>query len=451
MARAVPSYRPKETRVREAVEVSLGFNKKVAQEEARRCPQCAVATCLPGCPLGIDIPGFIRLLREGDTNGALERIRKDNPFAAICGRVCPAPCEESCVFHADGNPIAVRELERFAADHGALKPEKMQAAAGSKKVAVIGSGPAGMSAAYYLAKSNLSVTIFEAAHLPGGILCYGIPEFRLPQKVLDDEFRRLKLLGVEVRTDAVFGRTLMLDEIFMSGFSAVLLAIGAGLPRFSELNGMSLSGVYYDSEFLNRAQSIGKEKALDFAIRQGMPAPKTVVVGRGPSAFDAARFASRLGSEVTVVLDGFEEEAGVGADILQESREEGVGMLSMQAVEMTGDGNGYVAGVKCRKLDIVEGEKGLRLELSKEDPVVLEAQCVIMANGHRPGGFLRQYLPHLKWEAGGFLWTDGQTGMTSVDKVFGCGSVAGAGETLLASLVSGKAVARKIADHLGRS
>ena len=231
MGKPNPAYQPKEARVRNLREVSLGFNKKIAQDEARRCPQCAVATCLPGCPLGIDIPGFIRLLREGDTVLALERIKKENPFPAICGRICPAPCEEACVFHADGQPIAIRALERFAADFGASKPEKPASAPRGKKVAIIGSGPAGMSAAYYLAKTNFSVTIFEAAHEPGGLLRYAIPEFRLPQKVLDEQFSQLKSLGVEIQTDVVFGRTLMIDELFMRGFSAVLLATGASLPR----------------------------------------------------------------------------------------------------------------------------------------------------------------------------------------------------------------------------
>ncbi|MDE2027258.1 MAG: FAD-dependent oxidoreductase, partial [Candidatus Omnitrophica bacterium] len=301
MGRAAPSQQPKESRVRRVSEVSLGFNKKIAQDEARRCPQCATATCLPACPLGIDIPGFIRLLREGDTSGALEKIRQQNPYPAICGRVCPAPCERSCVFQADGNPIAIRSLERFAADHGSKKgtaPKIVSPQA--KKVAVIGSGPAGMTAADYLAQSGLGVTIFEAAHRPGGLLRYGIPEFRLPQRILDEQFAQLKLMGVDIQTDMVLGRTLMIDEIFMRGFSAVLLAMGKSLPRFSELSGSGLAGVYYDTEFLHLLQAVDKEGALDLGRRQKMATPKTVVVGRGPSAFDAGRLALRLGSEVQV-------------------------------------------------------------------------------------------------------------------------------------------------------
>ena len=429
----------------------MGFNKKIAQDESRRCPQCAVATCLPGCPLGIDIPGFIRLLREGDTVLALERIKKENPFPAICGRICPAPCEEACVFYADGNPISIRTLERFAADFGTSKAEKSSLSPRGKKVAIIGSGPAGMSAAYYLAKSNLSVTILEAAHEPGGLLRYAIPEFRLPQKILDEQFSILKLLGVEIQTDVVFGRTMMIDELFMQGFSAVLLATGASLPLFYDLPGSSLAGVYYDKEFLFRLHAVNKEDALAEASKQKIAATKTVVIGCGPAAFDAARLSLRLGSEVQVIFEGFEEEAGVDQEMLKESREEGIEIHSMKALEIIGDDRGFATGVKCHQLDIVEEKDGLRLEPSSEEPIILEAQTVIIANGQRPGDFLKQVLPQLKWDGDGSLWADAQTGMTSVEKVFGCGSVMTAGGSVVEAIAGGKAAAQKIIQYLGQS
>jgi len=407
-----------------------------------------VATCLPACPLGIDIPGFIRLLREGDAAAALERIKKQNPFPAICGRICPAPCERSCVFYAEGSPIAIRELERFASDFGAVKPEKQAVPVGAKKIAVIGSGPAGMSAAYYLAKSNFGVTIFEAGHEPGGLLRYGVPEFRLPQKVLDDQFAQLKLLGVEVETDAVFGRNLMMDEIFMRGFAAILLATGAGLPRFNDLPGSSLGGVYYDMEFLSRLQITGKEDACHQGRQQMLSSAKTVVIGRGPSAFDAARLAVRLGSKTQVVFEGFEEQADVAAEILQQSREEDVEMHSMRALEIMGNEAGFVTGVKCHPLDIVEDEGGLRLQPSSEGPMVLEANTVVIANGHRPGGFLKQYLPQLKWNADGSLWTDIQTGMSSMEKVFGCGDVASGKGAVVDAIAGGRSAAQNIIQYL---
>jgi glutamate synthase (NADPH/NADH) small chain len=414
----------------------LGLSKKIAQDEARRCPQCAVATCLPGCPLGIDIPGFIRFLREGDTGLALERIKKENPFPAICGRICPAPCEEACIFYADGHPISIRALERFASDFGASKPSKATVVPRGKKVAIIGSGPSGMSAAYYLAKMNLGVTIFEAAHEPGGLLRYAIPEFRLPQKVLEEQFSLLKSLGVEIRTDVVLGRTLMIDELFMGGFSAVLLAVGASLPLFRDLPGSSLAGVYYDMEFLYRLHAAHKEDALHQARKQMLSTAKTVVVGRGPAAFDAARLSLRLGSETYMVFEGPEEQAGVDDDVLKESREEGLQIHSMRVLEIVGDDHGFAQGVKCRKLD--------------EEPVVLEARTVIIANGHRPNNFLKQALPQLKWGEDGSLWSNEQTGMTSMEKVFGAGSVMTAGGSVVGAIAGGKAVAQKIIQYLNK-
>ncbi len=426
----------------------MGLNKKIAQDEARRCPQCATATCLPACPLGIDIPGFIRLLREGDTVLALQRIKKENPFPDICGRICPAPCEEACVFHAEGAPIAIRELERFAADFGHTKPEKASFLARDKKVAIIGSGPAGMSAAYFLAKMNLSVTIFEAGHQPGGFLRYAIPEFRLPQKVLDEQFSQLQLMGVEIQTDAVFGRTLMIDELFMRGFSAVLLATGASLPRFNDLPGSGLAGVYYDVEFLQRVQAVTKENPLPAARQQSIPAAKTVIIGSGPAAFDAARVCLRLGSDTQIIFEGFEEQAGVPADILKESREEGLELHAWQPLEIMGDENGFVKGVKCRKLDIIEGVQGLSLGPSMDAPILLEAQTVIMAHGLRPNDFLKQSLPQLKWDEDGSLWADAQSGMTSMEKIFACGNVVTSEGSVVEAIASGKAAAQKIIQYL---
>lgn len=403
---------------------------------------------MPACPLGVDIPGFIRLLREGDASLALERIKKENPFPAICGRVCPAPCEEACVLNADGQTISIRTLERFAADFGQLKPEKPSSLTKGKQVAIIGSGPGGMSAAYYLAKMNFSVTIFEASHEPGGLLRFAIPAFRLPQRVIDEQFAQLKLLGVEVQTDVVLGRTLMLEEILMRGFSAVLLATGASLPVYSALPGNGLSGIFYASEFLFRLQSDDKENINQEFQGYMMRGPKILVLGSGPAALDAARLGVRLGKEVGMVFDGFEEEIGVGQEILKECKEEGVQINSMRAVEFIGDANGFVRGVKCHPLEIVEEKEGLRLEPSVETPVVLEAQTVILANGVRPNEFLKQYLPQLQWDEDGSLWADIQTGMTSIEKVFACGSLVTNGGSVVDAIAGGKLAAQKVFQYL---
>ena len=436
MGKQTPSCQPKEVRVRGLREVSLGFSKKITQDEARRCPQCAVATCLAGCPLGIDIPGFIRFLREGDNLSAWERIRQDNPFPDICGRICPAPCERACIFHADGVPIAIRELERFAADGAPSKLERpVSLSTGAKRVAIIGCGPAGLSAAYYLARANFSVTVFEAAHEPGGILRYGIPEFRLPQKIVQNQVARLKSLGVDIQTDVVFGRTLMVDEIFMQGFSALLMATGASLPVFSNLPGSNLGHVYYDTEFLSGLQNINKEDILQRAAREnrGFPA-NTVILGGGYAAFDAARLSLRLGSQVDLVFAGLEEQLGVSDEILKESSQEGLRVHCMQALEIMGDDNGFVRGVQCHKLDMVETPKGLKLQVSDQQPVVLEAQCVVIANGHTCGHFLKSYL--LK------------AGQAGTDKVFACGQAVTAEGSVADAIASGKSVAQKMIEYL---
>jgi glutamate synthase (NADPH/NADH) small chain len=383
--------------------------------------------------LGIDIVGFIRFLREGDVLAALERIKKDNPFPEICGRICPAPCEQACVFYAEGAPIAIRELERFAADAGPLKSEKQATtSAGSKKVAIIGCGPAGMCAAYYLVRANFSVTVFEAAAQTGGVLRYLIPEFRLPQKVLDEQISRLKALGVEIRTNEILGRTISIDEIFMKGFSAVLLATGAALPRFSSLPGSDLSHVYYDVEFLSGWQHINKHDVLHRAAKEkGVPA-RTVVLGHGPAAFDAARMSLRLGSQVDLVFAGLEEQLGVSDEVIKESAQEGLSVHCLQAVEIVGDDHGFVRGVKCLKLDMVEGEHGLKLQASDEAPAILEAQCVIIANGYRAGDSLK---------------IDPRTGMTSKERIFACGSVVKSGS--VAEVMAGaKVAAQKIIQYL---
>ena len=236
---------PEQKRTKNFNEVSLGYPKKLAVEEARRCPQCSDPVCMKGCPIGIDIPGFIRHLREGNVSEAYDRIREANPLPSVCGRICSAPCEAACILTEENAPIGIRALERYAADFGRSRSASKTAGQRGKKIAVIGSGPAGLAAAWELARQGFAVTIFESLDRAGGVLRYGIPDFRIPRKVIDGEINEILALGVELRTNAFIGQTMTLAELLEEGYSAVLVATGAGVPKFMELAGANLGGVYY--------------------------------------------------------------------------------------------------------------------------------------------------------------------------------------------------------------
>jgi len=429
-------------------EVLLGFDKKQNLSESRRCPQCAQPVCLPGCPLGIDIPGFIRLLREDDAAGALERIRLENPFPAVCGRICPAPCERSCVFHEEGSPIGIRALERYAADFGRAKLHKENVTAGKAKIAIIGAGPAGLSAAYFLARAGHGVTIFEAMNEPGGLLRYGVPEFRLPQKVLDGQIAAITAMGVRLVTNAFVGSTISVAEIFAQGNAALLLTVGAGLPDLAGIPGNNLAGVYYAEEFLMRAQSEGKIPPS--AAGAGLvPGATTAVIGAGPSALDAARLAARLDQQVDLIFGGMEEQMGVEAADLSAALKEGVRLHApVEALGIQADPQGFAAGVSCRRLEVVEKEGRLSLGPASDAQELIEASTVILSNGRRPNPFLRGPLPQLKWNEDGTLWTDPQTGLTSMEKVFAAGNITTGAGPVVDAIAGGKSAAKKIMEFL---
>ncbi len=416
----------------------MGLGKKISQDNARRCPQCAVATCNTGCPLGVDIPGFIRLLREGDSQGALAIILQQNPFPALCGRVCAAPCETACIFHAEGNPITIRELERYAADHGAVKNVKRTVLAKTgRKVAVIGSGPGGLTAAYQLALSGVEVTIFEATAHPGGALRFLIPEFRLPQQVVDDIITQVKHLGVQIQTNTLFGRTITLAEIFMRGFDAVVLSVGSSMPKFQNIVGSQLAGVYYHAEFLSRLQQATKLDVMHQAnmLIKGI---STVIIGNDETIFDSARISRRLGQTVTVCWTGNEEKLAALSRIVSQAQEEGVMIKEGVAlVRLVADEEGYVKTVVLK--DLIENVD-----------IELDSQTVILANGQQPNNFIRQHLPQLKFNDDGTIWVDKQTGMTSVEKVFACGSIVTGVSSMVESMSDAKHVAIDIKNYLER-
>ncbi len=423
----------------------MGFHKKISADEAHRCPQCAQPTCLPGCPLGIDIPGFIRFLKEGDADSALERIKKDNPFPAICGRICPAPCEKACIFSDEGSPIAIRALERYASDFGRSKVEAGHARpaptvpsgpvqgknALSKKIAIIGSGPSAMTAAWVLLKKGFNVVMFEATDQPGGILRYGIPEFRLPQKILDLQFEELKAQGLELHTNVLVGRIKPFQEL-VDSFDAVLLAVGASLPQFSSLEGENLAGVYYAAEFLMRLQMASKEHVSTSGFM--FKGNQTMVVGSGHAALDAGRMAARLGQSVRLIFDGLEEQIGVSTDELKEALDEGIKFQTpFEVLKIVDNHQGCVAGVQCRRMEITEKEGHLSLQPVQELEVI-EAQTVVLANGQRINDLLveTRHCP------------------VSTEKIFTAGSAVSGPITVVEAMASGKGVARQIAEYLTR-
>ncbi len=403
---------------------------------------------MTGCPLGIDIPGFIRLLRESDAAAALERIKLENPFPAICGRICSAPCESACVFNDEGSPIAIRALERYASDFGS-KPSgktKIVPQFSDKKVAIIGSGPSAMMAASILLKEKIKVVMFEAGSEAGGILRYGVPEFRLPKNILAEQFEQLFLQGLELHTDILVGRIKPLQEL-INAFDAVLIAVGASLPNFSTLKGENLAGVYYAQEFLTHLQMISKENIL--SPKKFFKGSNTIILGAGYAALDAARLAIRLGQQVDLMFEGLEEEMGVPPDMLKEALDEGVKIHApFEAIDIEGDTQGLVQCVKSRRLEISELNGSLSLVPSSDDPQVFPAQTIVIANEAHTNLFLAKEINQLKINEQGSFWVEPGTFKTSLEKVFAVGNAVKSSSRLIEAFADGKAVARKIIESL---
>ncbi|MBF0490483.1 MAG: FAD-dependent oxidoreductase, partial [Candidatus Omnitrophica bacterium] len=398
---------------------------------------------------GVDIPGFIRYLREGDSVSALEKIKKDNPFPAICGRICPAPCEGVCVFFEEGSPIAIRALERYASDFGSKAMARMKTTVPSngKSVAVVGSGPSAMAAASTLLMQGFKVVMFEAAGEPGGILRYGIPEFRLPQDILASQFEELKSLGLELNPNNFIGSMKPFEEVITT-FHAGVFATGASLPGFTTKERWKLGGVYYAEELLMRLLMVSKEKVL-YSTKPLFRGNTTLVVGSGYAVLDVARTALRLGQQTSLVFGGLEEEMGVPEQEIKDALEEGLKILTpFEPLKILNDGQGFVQGVQCRRLEIVEGADSLSLAVVEEEPTIMEAQTVILANSQKANSFLAKVVPHLKTKDDGSLWVDEKTFLTSLDKVFAVGSAVAGSMSVVQAFASGKAVALKVSEHL---
>ena len=390
----MPSQEP-DVRNKNFNEVALGYTEEVALDEAERCLGCKKPTCVAGCPVNINIPEFISHIKEKDYEGAYQEISKDSSLPAVCGRVCPqeTQCEQLCVRGKKGDPVGIGRLERFVADwHNENVSDKpAKPASNGKKVAVIGSGPAGLTCAGDLARKGYDVTVFEALHLAGGVLVYGIPEFRLPKAIVQKEINTLKDLGVKVETDVVVGRTITIDELMKDkGFNAVFIGSGAGLPKFMRIPGENLKGVYSANEFLTR---INLMKAYKDDSSTPIMHPKHVaVVGGGNVAMDAARCSKRLGADVTIVYRRTDEELPARREEIEHAKEEGIEFhLLTSPIEIKGDDEYMVKQIVCQKMELGEpDDSGRRRPVPIEgETETLDIDCVIMALGTNPNPLIK--------------------------------------------------------------
>lgn len=439
-------------------EVALGYDEETAVAEAERCLHCKVPQCRKGCPVSIDIPTFIAKIKERDFDGAIATIKESNALPAICGRVCPQEnqCEKHCILAKRGEAVAIGRLERFAADRQLAREEDIQPvsrAADAQKVAIIGAGPSGLSCAGDLAKKGYDVTIFEALHKAGGVLSYGIPEFRLPKDtVVKKEIENIRKLGVKIEVDSVIGRLYTVDELMQEeGFDAVFIGTGAGLPRFQGIPGENFNGVYSANEFLTRCNLMKAYKFPEYAtpIRVGK---RVAVVGGGNVAMDAARTALRLGAEkVTIVYRRSAAEIPARAEEVGHAREEGIEFqLLTNPVEVLGDENGWVKGLKCIRMELGEPDaSGRRRPLPVEgSEFELPMDTVIIAIGTGPNPIIAHATKGLETTKRGNIMADEETGMTSKEGVFAGGDIVTGAATVILAMGAGRKAAAAIDAYL---
>ena len=436
-------------RARNFEEVALGYEQAAAIGEARRCLGCANAPCRTGCPVGVRIPEFIAKVAEGDFAAAWELLSAENSLPAVCGRVCPQEnqCQAVCVRGKKGESVAIGRLERFVADWHRAQAGAAPAVppANGISVAVVGSGPAGLACAGELARMGYAVTVYEALHTPGGVLAYGIPAFRLPKSILSEEIAALTAMGVTLQTDTVIGRTVGVQELLQSGFSAVFLGSGAGLPHFMGIPGETLCGVFSANEWLTRINLM--HAADPGAMTPLMPARRVVVVGGGNVAMDAARCALRCGAEVTVVYRRGREELPARAEEIEHAEEEGVCFrLLANPVEVLGDENGFVRGIRCDTMTLGEpDESGRRRPVAQPGAqFTLPCDAVIMAIGTTPNPLLHRTTPGLQADRRGRLITGEGCCRTSVPGVFAGGDAVTGAATVIQAMGAGRQAAREI-------
>ena len=438
-------------------EVCLGYNREEAMEEASRCINCKNAQCVKGCPVSINIPGFIEKVKEGDMEAAYQVISASSALPAVCGRVCPqeSQCEGKCIRGIKGEPISIGKLERFVADwarENGIKPEGAAEKKG-KKVAVIGSGPAGLTCAGDLAKMGYDVTIFEALHEPGGVLVYGIPEFRLPKEaVVKKEIENVKSLGVKIETNVIVGKSVTIDELLNEeGFSAVFIGSGAGLPKFMGIPGENANGVFSANEYLTRSNLMKAfREDSDTPIMRGK---KVAVVGGGNVAMDAARTALRLGADVHIVYRRSDEELPARVEEVHHAKEEGIIFdLLTNPVEILEDENNWVCGMKCIRMELGEPDASGRrrpVEIPGSE-FVIDCDTVIMSLGTSPNPLISSTTEGLEVNRRKCIDADEEYGKTSKEGVYAGGDAVTGAATVILAMGAGKAGAKGIDEYLSR-
>ena len=446
---AIPEQEPA-LRIKNFEEVALGYTEEQALLEASRCLQCKNSPCVSGCPVQVQIPKFIQLIKEKKYLESAKKIKETNALPAVCGRVCPqeSQCEKKCILGIKGEPVAIGRLERFVADYERThSTEKVsQVKSNHVKVAIVGSGPAGLTCAADLAKKGFEITVFEAFHQAGGVLVYGIPEFRLPKSIVQKEIEKVQELGVIIKTNMVVGKIVDIEELFQQGYQAIFIGVGAGLPSFLNIPGEDLGGVYSANEFLTRVNLMKAYKfpEYDTPVKIGQ---KVAVVGGGNVAMDSARSAKRLGAEVYLIYRRTQKEMPARTEESHHAQEEKIiFQILTNPIEILGNEQGNVKAIKCLKMELgTPDESGRRRPIPiPGSEFILEVDSVIMALGNKSNPLLTTVTPGLELNAKGNIIVKNEAGQTSLANVWAAGDIVTGAATVIEAMGAGKKAAQSI-------